>query len=941
MTSVIPELQSLAPSAIIELFELHTNLELHGSSEIYRFHSGASRRQSNGDIVWNGNRYQRFPIEATGFEYNGTQLPRPKLRVANLFSIITSVLINVNSATPGNDLIGAKVVRIRTCARYLDAVNFEGNQNPYGSPDPTAEAPREIYNVDRKVSENRDFIEFELAATIDLVNVKLPSRQCISSVCQWKYRGPECGYTGTAVFDENDNPSNLVPAANFSAGPSTLGVGESLYANQFLVSPNGWYKVIMQTDGNLVVYSKALKPVWNTLTYGKGQSRFIYQADGNLVIYDALGRATWNSNTQNQARIASLNFTQYIPDTYSRGDKDEFTWVPAPNFDAQASSVSSSGSGFALYPGESLTSANLWYRLLMQRDGSLVVYNKANFPVWSTQTGGQPSYAWFQPDGNLVLYRYSDGAAIWSSNTGMPPVSIGPASNFPTGTGTLLPGSDSASRLSAGQDLYTSNGWYKLSMAVNGNLAIFNKGNKAIWNSGTTGSGATYAQFQADGNLVLYDNAGGIKWRSNTGSYPSNTAKRLVLQPDGNLVIYGIGGATSTARVPAPNFPTGTGRILVGDGPSSQLLKEQVLYSQNGWYRLKMQSDGNLVITDKAGSVTWNSGTYGTAAHFAAFQPDGNLVLYAADGSTAIWWTNHGQYPQNTGYVWLLDDSGEFVLFDRNNLPVWRSWTGRTPEPTVVVTSQSADTPLWSTVSGRSGEPSIEGYPVSTLTMGNFGTLAISTGGSDRWTNGYSNNSEPGVKQETGDNRAHAFLWEVFGSAQSQAGQTKTVSKTFDFGPRSLTVSFVGVANVNLPAGHYSGQNKSWSLTSDTFLSSIGRWYLDEFVDAIIETAEDNPFRNHPAGAMTGVGRQYRILGVLSSAGQLRLQNDGNFVLYDVGNNPVWNSEYYTAIEPMMPGDGGDFEDVCGKRLSSCRARFGDLVDLPFGSFPGVGQYFA
>jgi hypothetical protein len=371
------------------------------------------------------------------------------------------------------------------------------------------------------------------------------------------------------------------------------------------------------------------------------------------------------------------------------------------------------------------------------------------------------------------------------------------------------------------------------------------------------------------------------------------------------------------------------------------LYKGQALYSQNGWYRLQMQYDGNLVITDKAGTVTWNSGTYGTAAEFAAFQSDGNLVLYAADRVTPIWWTNRGQYPQDAGYFWDLDKNGELVLFDRGFTPLWRSWTGRTQEPTVVVTSQTSDSPLWSSVSGSSDEPSNVVYPVSTLAIGNYGTLSISTSGSSRWTNGYENSSQPGIKQQTGDNRAHAFMWEIFGSAQSQAGQTKTITKTFVFGSRSLTVSFVGKADVNLPVGHYSGQTKSWSLTSETFLSSVGRWYLDEFVDAIIDLSVANPFRNHPTGVITGVGRQYRVVGVLSSTGTLRMQNDGNLVLFDAGNNPVWNSEYYTAVEPMIPGDGGDFEDVCGKRLSSCRVRFGDLADLPFGSFPGVGQAFA
>jgi lambda family phage minor tail protein L len=95
MTSIVSELQLLSPSAIIELFELQTTLELHGSEEIYRFHSGVNMRQANGDIIWNGNAYSKFPIEADGFEFNGKQMPRPTLRVANLFSSITAVLLNV------------------------------------------------------------------------------------------------------------------------------------------------------------------------------------------------------------------------------------------------------------------------------------------------------------------------------------------------------------------------------------------------------------------------------------------------------------------------------------------------------------------------------------------------------------------------------------------------------------------------------------------------------------------------------------------------------------------------------------------------------------------------------------------------------------------------------------------------------------------------------
>lgn len=943
MTSIVPELQSLAPSAIIELFELHTSIELHGSSEIYRFHSGANQRVSMGDIIWNGKRYQRFPIEAEGFEYNGQQLPRPKLRVSNLFSTITSVLLNVNEITPGNDLIGAKVIRIRTCARYLDAINFEGNQNPYGSPDPTAEAPREIYFIDRKVTENRDFVEFELAAAIDLMNVKLPARQCISSVCQWEYRSPECGYTGTAAFDENDNPSNLVSAPNFASGISTMSAGQTLNPNEFLVSPNRWYKAVMQDDGNFVVYNKALKAVWSTLTYDKGPSRFVYQEDGNLVVYDAYNRATWNSNTQNQAAITSLEFTKLIPEEYPSGDDETLQLVPAPNFTPGTSSVTSSGSGFKLYPGESLTSANGWYRLLMQRDGNLVVYNKANAPVWQSATG-QPSFAWFQPDGNLVVYRYSDNAAIFSAQAGLLPTSTTPAANFPTGSGVITAGNTNSSKLFAGQSLYSENGWYRLTMQLDGNLVITNKGNIVTWQSVTGGSGATYAHFQDDGNFVLYDNAGVPKWKSNNGSYPQFAGKKLYLQKDGNLVIYGT-GLSSTTLVPAPNLQTGTGAIAAANAESSKLFKGQSVYSENGWYRLTMETNGNLAIYNKAGAMTWSSGTAGTAAHYAYFQGDGNLVLYDNTGvggtGNPVWFLNRQIYPQFVGTRWKLERDGELRLYNSTNGIVWRSNTGTQVEPSVPQTGATADVPLWHTATGSLIEPGNAVYPLSTLALSDTGTLSISSNGVSRWSNGYGSTEEPKVEQETGDNRQHVFLWEIFGRADTQQNVTKNVTRTFTQGDRSITFRFNGTANFALPAKHYSGEKWSWTLNSAVYLSSTGKWYLDEWVDIFIDSSRGNPFRKHPEGNIGRTGRQYRVLGVLSSAGILRLQDDGNLVQYDVNNSAIWNTGYYTNIEPKIPGNGTGGRDVCGKRLSSCRLRFGDNTDLPFGSFPGVGQFFA
>ena len=176
-SAIVSNLQNTNPSAIIELFTLQLDNSLHGATTIYRFHAGSSLKD-NGEIVWAGNSYQRFPIKAEGFAFRQGQLPRPTLTVSNALGTITAILLSVNTTTAGNDLTGATVTRIRTLARFLDAVNFPADINPYGTPDSTAEFPQEIYKIDRKSAENRDTVQFELASVLDLAGIRAPNRQC-------------------------------------------------------------------------------------------------------------------------------------------------------------------------------------------------------------------------------------------------------------------------------------------------------------------------------------------------------------------------------------------------------------------------------------------------------------------------------------------------------------------------------------------------------------------------------------------------------------------------------------------------------------------------------------------------------------------------------------------------------------------------------------------
>ena len=191
MAIPVSELQKLNPSARIELFVLELVEGLHYATgnpssvpTTFRFHSG-SNMNSNAEIVWQGNSYQRVPISFEGAEFTGKgQVPRPTLTIANLGGItrsgsvitVTDFLLVVNLTTPHNDLMDAKLTRITTLASELDAANFSSGSNPFGTPS-SNELPQEIFFIDRKVLESRDVVQFELVGALDQQNVKLPRRQ--------------------------------------------------------------------------------------------------------------------------------------------------------------------------------------------------------------------------------------------------------------------------------------------------------------------------------------------------------------------------------------------------------------------------------------------------------------------------------------------------------------------------------------------------------------------------------------------------------------------------------------------------------------------------------------------------------------------------------------------------------------------------------------------
>lgn len=209
--------------------------------------------------------------------------------------------------------------------------------------------------------------------------------------------------------------------------------------------------------------------------------------------------------------------------------------------------------------------------------------------------------------------------------------------------------------LQPGQQLSSPGGSHRLLVQADGNVVLYGPAG-AAWAS-RTGVPGTRLVMQSDGNLVAYAPGDVAVWHSGTAGGPES---RLVVQDDGNAVVYLPDGrprwASATASAAAPRDGLIAGQRLDSGGR---------LGSTDGRQVLVMQGDGNLVLYGPAGAA-WTSGTSVPGATLV-MQDDGNLVVYAPGGGP-VWHTRTGG---NTGARLLVQDDGNLVVYRPDGLPPW------------------------------------------------------------------------------------------------------------------------------------------------------------------------------------------------------------------------------------------------------------------------------
>jgi pimeloyl-ACP methyl ester carboxylesterase len=104
--------------------------------------------------------------------------------------------------------------------------------------------------------------------------------------------------------------------------------------------------------------------------------------------------------------------------------------------------------------------------------------------------------------------------------------------------------------------------------------------------------------------------------------------------------------------------------------PAERLYPDTEIRSPNGAYALRYQSDGNLVLYGPDG-VVWDSKTDGMGGHYCEMQPDGNFVIYHANGGEPWASDTNGLL----GAELRVLDEGYVAIYDTGGNVAW--WVPR------------------------------------------------------------------------------------------------------------------------------------------------------------------------------------------------------------------------------------------------------------------------
>jgi len=173
----------LKNNEIIDLFEI----KLSDFEGYFYFHGS---KNFNRDLIFQGKTYLYIPCEMSNLQYDSEgKQNRPTFGISNVNNFISNIIKD------RGDLLGKEFYRKKILAKDLDAVNFGGeSKNPLGVSSFVDFVSSDKFIINRKNSENKEKVEFELSNILDIDGLTCPSRKVYNNSCPWQYRGHGCNY---------------------------------------------------------------------------------------------------------------------------------------------------------------------------------------------------------------------------------------------------------------------------------------------------------------------------------------------------------------------------------------------------------------------------------------------------------------------------------------------------------------------------------------------------------------------------------------------------------------------------------------------------------------------------------------------------------------------------------------------------------------------------
>ncbi|MBF0425265.1 MAG: hypothetical protein HQL66_05560 [Magnetococcales bacterium] len=221
----------------------------------------------------------------------------------------------------------------------------------------------------------------------------------------------------------------------------------------------------------------------------------------------------------------------------------------------------------------------------------------------------------------------------------------------------------SGTMLGKGQAVVSADNNYMATFQDDGNFVLYDlKFKRSTWASNTSGKTSDRIVMQPDGNLVIYNGTSAV-WASNTAG---KSGAYLKLWTDGNLTIVQGSSIVWASNTKADGILPSGGVLTGGPEKKCGSAANCFVSGGNGTYYAVFQSDGNFVIYNSSWGAEWATGTNNSGANKLIMQTDGNLVIY--QNSTAKWSSGTAGNP---GAFLVMQKDKNLVIYNTSMAPIW------------------------------------------------------------------------------------------------------------------------------------------------------------------------------------------------------------------------------------------------------------------------------